>query len=623
MTTKIISFPTALPDELLFSDVTRYHNMSGNASQQMTLLELFGAKTLIPGSSLPSHLDRLFSALPAGSFSTISDLIEKTTLLPYYRPFLPPDRVADIVARMRGTDGRGIKVKIGIVASSVRESTLLRLCKECTRADVADHGTPYWHRSHQLPGVTVCFVHGSRLLEGSPACRNVVRGRHELYLPRVKCETGRPVAGHWTSSDEVDDGKITPGQEQRFAVLSRKLLVSNAQPFPEADLRAAYSDRLVAKGLVRRSGRLDYRVAAAEMVKQYGEDMLQRLGCTFGHSNWLFALMNRNGRVSHPVKHLLVIGLLYETVDDFLSEVSNRRRRFGQPVTPLLTDTEWQRQLPTMILEQHLSLRAIGKRLSKSVTTVRIECQRRGLPVARRRSKHWDGVDDAITTDLRSTASISEIAGKNSVSGSHVRRVLRANSALQHYRQCVLFEAERAMRRSLMEGCLLQHPDLRRVDIKRMIYPHYTWLHRHDRTWLEQQLPLNQQSGAPRNVDWQERDKMYCEDVRRVGQEILARRGSPRRVTVSLVGRKLGILSNLEKHLQFLPRTAAVISKIAETVDQYQCRRAALAVERLRNGGQRVVPWRIIRLAGLKKRIAPLVRETIQRLCADCEYDEK
>lgn len=40
-----------------------------------------------------------------------------------------------------------------------------RFCLHCARADKARHGWPYWHVTHNLPGVAFCSKHGTRLRE--------------------------------------------------------------------------------------------------------------------------------------------------------------------------------------------------------------------------------------------------------------------------------------------------------------------------------------------------------------------------------------------------------------------------------------------------------------------------
>lgn len=49
-------------------------------------------------------------------------------------------------------------------------SKRLRFCPKCIEYDIRVFGEPYWHRKHQVPGVTVCSIHKISLCETCPTC---------------------------------------------------------------------------------------------------------------------------------------------------------------------------------------------------------------------------------------------------------------------------------------------------------------------------------------------------------------------------------------------------------------------------------------------------------------------
>jgi hypothetical protein len=72
---------------------------------------------------------------------------------------------------------------IGLGAVIQNASTGLpfrRLCPGCFEEDLKRHGEPYWHRSHQLPGVWVCLRHECFLHETDAM---VAGSRTDLRLP--------------------------------------------------------------------------------------------------------------------------------------------------------------------------------------------------------------------------------------------------------------------------------------------------------------------------------------------------------------------------------------------------------------------------------------------------------
>lgn len=101
-------FPTPLPDELLYSVCARYSERMQYSDKQFLNRELFGDKNIATVVDLPSHLSHLLSILPPGHGYTVDRLIDEHTLLPFYSPFLPLERVNRIREHMIGVGGSAI-----------------------------------------------------------------------------------------------------------------------------------------------------------------------------------------------------------------------------------------------------------------------------------------------------------------------------------------------------------------------------------------------------------------------------------------------------------------------------------------------------------------------------------
>src|SRR6266568_7193258 len=128
-------FPKAYPDELLYSICARCFDRMCYPNKQALVQELFGTRTVLACIELPSHLDDLIAALPAGHRYTADQLIDHHTLLPFYGPFLPPDRLDHIRQDMHGKNGSTIHMRLGIMASRVSLPRWLRLCPCCVQED--------------------------------------------------------------------------------------------------------------------------------------------------------------------------------------------------------------------------------------------------------------------------------------------------------------------------------------------------------------------------------------------------------------------------------------------------------------------------------------------------------
>lgn len=107
----------ALPDETLHSQISRYHRLSGNRQERQTLQETFGTHLLIATANLLSHLRAFAATLPVQAQLSIERLVDTSTALPYFRPFLSPIQAEECLHAMCSNDVSSLKIGIGLVAS--------------------------------------------------------------------------------------------------------------------------------------------------------------------------------------------------------------------------------------------------------------------------------------------------------------------------------------------------------------------------------------------------------------------------------------------------------------------------------------------------------------------------
>ncbi len=101
-------------------------------------------------------------------------------------------------------------------------------------------------------------------------------------------------------------------------------------------------------------------------------------------------------------------------------------------------------------------------------------------------------------------------------------------------------------------------------------------------------------------VDWDKRDVETHESVKEIVEEILNSPNKPERVTISRVGKKVGKLSLLEKHLFKLPQTNEYLLQHIESVRDFQIRRIKWAIKECQREGYDVQWWRVARVAGIR-----------------------
>ena len=141
----------------------------------------------------------------------------------------------------------------------------------------------------------------------------------------------------------------------------------------------------------------------------------------------------------------------------------------------------------------------------------------------------------------------------------------------------------------------------------------YIWLYRHDNFWLMQ---FNQKSAQPNipkagRVDWAKRDKKYVKGLLALINRVETQFESGRYTETWLFNHASIPLSQI-KHLEKLPLCKLFFNKYCETIEEYQCRRIAVACIRCIAKHQRLRAWRIERMAGLnKKRTRPLASQLL------------
>ncbi|MBY6988544.1 hypothetical protein HYH98_18760 [Clostridium botulinum] len=77
-------------------------------------------------------------------------------------------------------------------------------------------------------------------------------------------------------------------------------------------------------------------------------------------------------------------------------------------------------------------------------------------------------------------------------------------------------------------------------------------------------------------------------------------RDEPIRITKSIIGRELGILTALEKNIDKLPNTERYLNKIIETVEDFQIRRCKKIIINKIDKGEPIKRWEIQRIAGIR-----------------------
>lgn len=173
--------PNWLPDETLFSLLSRHHVVSGNLSDATTCQQLFGPRRKRCQPDFPSWIDSLVERT-LGLLGSAEHIICQHTLLPVYLPFQNADEALLCMTAMRGSGLRRLRPRLCRQTPNEQTVRPLKACAECMLDDLRDHQVAYWHVEHQLPGMLICLKHGAALQHS--AAPVTTHASFRWHLPR-------------------------------------------------------------------------------------------------------------------------------------------------------------------------------------------------------------------------------------------------------------------------------------------------------------------------------------------------------------------------------------------------------------------------------------------------------
>lgn len=160
----IAYLPRLYQDELLYSWFCRYYIHTGCLSNKMALEELFCKRSDNPNKEFIGNikpevrdlLDRLYN---------LEDLVLQHTMFPQYARFLSPEK-KQYTLQVLTQSCCDIHHLFGSLPHN-KADAFLKYCSLCVAEDRNLYGETYWHRTHQLRGISVCPKHGCKLISSN------------------------------------------------------------------------------------------------------------------------------------------------------------------------------------------------------------------------------------------------------------------------------------------------------------------------------------------------------------------------------------------------------------------------------------------------------------------------
>lgn len=160
----ITCFPSVFPDELVYSWFAKFRIHTGCYGFATAAQLLYGRKLLHPSEEFINTVtDEALSIITRNM--TMSDIILKHTMFPYYGRFVPKDRrnnAFDILCKNGGYSKPILPIPV-----KREQKRYMRFCPICSAEGQELYSESYWHRIHQMPRIRICPIHYCQLVESN------------------------------------------------------------------------------------------------------------------------------------------------------------------------------------------------------------------------------------------------------------------------------------------------------------------------------------------------------------------------------------------------------------------------------------------------------------------------
>ncbi len=214
---------------------------------------------------------------------------------------------------MKGAGGGVVHKVSSITPTTIRPPDFLRFCPSCVEDDRQKFKGCYWHRLHQVPGVLACPEHKTFLEDSEVRARN----RSNSYTYVSAEQANLHVDARLLDLSDIHHRCLMFISRGAGWLLNQRGLVPGYDT-----LHDYYMQALNAKGLAYQ-GRFVHAARLAEALRQvYPQPFLAAIQCDFDGEkeySWPFKLIKelRLGKANHPLRHLLLMGLLGHTPNTF------------------------------------------------------------------------------------------------------------------------------------------------------------------------------------------------------------------------------------------------------------------------------------------------------------------
>lgn len=591
-------FPSLLPNELFYSAAARFQERMQFRSAGAVRAALFGAKDVTTAVDLPGHLQRFLDRLPPDHPYTVSELIRKHTLFPFYAPFVPGDRAPGAFELLRDGESRGVHSLLNVTGSAVAAPQNLRYCPDCIESQRDEFGTAYWHRLHQVPGVVVCPEHEAPLYESKVERRSRIDRYGYRALSETVVSAGTPI--------EVSDADL----KHHVSIAREAEWLLESEPFTVdlLALRSVYRRIARATGWMSSINQVMTQALERAVLDYYGIAFFATAGVRYSRAGsgdtWVSRVFQLPVFVHAPMRHLVIMNFF----DLHAPELLQLEKMNGDSDGDAANNIDGNGRSPTMLpvnANDSPCRNPVCSRFDATGVLALAACSggARQVPVQCPMCRFaywydtncprvWGLVETGAEWDaelrrlvLETDASQGCIAKSLGVSTNLLVRlawekgITRARwvpwkwSVPRRTGERGVSEAKRRQHRSSMAKLVRNHPGVPRVELRAMNPTAYAWLDRNDPEWLESALPKKRPAGGYRSNSWANKDEALVPRIREAVAVLLSADSRPHRVTVKSIADQMGMGVTLQGMLPNIPQSRELIKKSLESATDIALRR--------------------------------------------------
>lgn len=591
-------FPTPYPDEILYSVLCRYHTRCGIPSARQTNHAVWG-KIYGKKLFLPDAIEKLAGQIPLSTNLTAERFINENTIFPLLKPFLTKEKNDALINAMK-FGSKNIYNIIGFSRVFTLQYRYLRYCCQCLENDIKMYGEPYWHRVHQLPGIYVCPIHNTAVIDSTVELDDL---RNEYY-PIIFESKKFPL----TFESDIDV-KLPELAMDTAWILQHGYELGNSE-----DTAELYANWLRVKKYRDDNGKTSSKRLAQDLVDYYGQRFLMRFDAyDSGACAWIKRIIQQKQSFQHPLFHLLLIRFLAGSAKAFFSgsnEIPQDYLPFGAPPYPCRN----------YVCESHLEdviEKIVVKRVNGEPRATFL-CPHCGMIYRRKRDtpkeKQYSGQINIVDYGWKWAETVIGLLAD----GESPYKIARAfhcdvrtiltfgvdHNILPPERRMGRnpyipvnvpkiksdFRTKRSSYRQRWLALTAKNPTAARTALKLLDAKCYKWLKENDAGWFEIKAPPSKKAVPT----WINSDDEYLEKVNNAIIQIRDSPGKPKHISIASIGKKAGITKPYVRLTSDrLPKTKAFVAENIDTLEKWQKRKIIWAVQQMRERGEILTIYKV------------------------------